>query len=128
MTPVMATAPGIVSFTGDRTGYGHVVEVDHGDGVKTRYAHLAARSVRVGQAVETGARLGGMGSTGRSTGVHLHYEVWVNGRVQDPARFLRAGQMVGVAAATGSVETVAPAPVRHARSHRRHGRIHARFG
>ncbi len=94
MTPVYATAPGRVSFTGVRSGYGETVEVDHGQGVKTRYAHLARIGVRAGQHVEVGAPLGGMGSTGRSTGTHLHYEVWVNGRVQNPARFVRAGAYV----------------------------------
>ena len=91
MTPVHATAPGLVTFTGVRTGYGETVEVDHGGGYKTRYAHLASIAVRPGQHVAAGARLGGMGSTGRSTGTHLHYEVWVNGRVQNPERFVRAG-------------------------------------
>jgi murein DD-endopeptidase MepM/ murein hydrolase activator NlpD len=91
MTPVHATAPGRVTFTGVRTGYGNTVEVDHGGGFKTRYAHLASIGVRPGQSVAAGARLGGMGSTGRSTGTHLHYEVWVNGRVQNPERFVRAG-------------------------------------
>lgn len=94
MTPVLATAPGVVSFTGVRTGYGETVEVDHGAGFKTRYAHLARIAVRPGQRVEAGARLGGMGSTGRSTGTHLHYEVWVNGRAQNPERFVRAGAYV----------------------------------
>jgi murein DD-endopeptidase MepM/ murein hydrolase activator NlpD len=94
MTPVLATAPGVVSFTGQRTGYGNTVEVDHGGGFKTRYAHLQAIAVHIGQTVALGQRLGGMGSTGRSTGVHLHYEVWRNGRVQDPAPFLKAGDHV----------------------------------
>lgn len=93
-TPVAATAPGVVSFTGQRSGYGNTVEVDHGRGFKTRYAHLAAISVKPGQRVVLGQRLGAMGSTGRSTGVHLHYEVWVNGRAQNPDRFLKAGDHV----------------------------------
>jgi len=94
MTPVHATAPGRVTFTGMRAGYGNTVEIDHGGGFKTRYAHLASIAVRPGQRVAAGAKLGGMGSTGRSTGTHLHYEVWVNGRVQNPARFVRAGAYV----------------------------------
>jgi murein DD-endopeptidase MepM/ murein hydrolase activator NlpD len=94
MTPVYATAPGIVSFTGVRNGYGNVVEIDHGHGLKTRFAHLAAIWVTVGQHVAIGERLGGVGSTGRSTGPHLHYEVWVDGHVTDPERFLEAGQYV----------------------------------
>lgn len=94
MTPIRATGPGVVAFTGQRTGYGNVVEIDHGGGFKTRYAHLAAIGVSVGQRVAINQRIGAMGSTGRSTGPHLHYETWVNGRVQDPTRFLRAGEHV----------------------------------
>jgi murein DD-endopeptidase MepM/ murein hydrolase activator NlpD len=94
MTPVYSTAPGVVSFTGVRSGYGNTIEVDHGRGFKTRYAHLHSIGVRAGQPVAVGQRLGGMGSTGRSTGTHLHYEVWVNGRAQNPDRFVRAGQYV----------------------------------
>lgn len=94
MEAIHATAPGVVSFTGVRSGYGNTVEVDHGRGLKTRYAHLAAISVTVGQQVAVGQRLGGMGSTGRSTGTHLHYEVWLNGRAMNPDRFLKAGDYV----------------------------------
>ncbi len=94
MTPIDATAPGVVSFTGVRSGYGNTIEIDHGRGFKTRYAHLAAISVSVGQHVTLGQRIGGMGSTGRSTGPHLHYEVWVNGRPQNPLRFVKAGDYV----------------------------------
>jgi len=94
MTPITATGPGVVSFAGVRSGYGNTVEVDHGSGMKTRYAHLHRITVRPGERVAVGQRVGGMGTTGRSTGVHLHYEVWVNGRVQNPDRFLKAGQHV----------------------------------
>jgi len=93
-TPIMATAPGVISFTGVRSGYGKTVEIDHGGGFKTRYAHLQAISVRVGERVAIGQRVGAMGSTGRSTGPHLHYEVWANGRAQNPNRFLKAGEYV----------------------------------
>ena len=93
-TPVYATGPGVVSFTGVRSGYGNVVEVDHGGGLKTRYAHLSRILVRPGQRVAVGERIAAMGSTGRSTGPHLHYEVWVNGRAQNPGRFLKAGRYV----------------------------------
>lgn len=94
MTPIHATAPGVVSFVGQRTGYGNVVEIDHGGGFKTRYAHLQSSSVHVGERVAVGERIAAMGSTGRSTGVHLHYEVWVNGRPENPIRFLKAGDYV----------------------------------
>jgi murein DD-endopeptidase MepM/ murein hydrolase activator NlpD len=93
-TPIYSTGPGVVSYTGVRSGYGNVVEIDHGRGLKTRYAHLSSIAVRPGQRVGIGQRIAGMGSTGRSTGTHLHYEVWVNGRAQNPGRFLKAGQYV----------------------------------
>jgi murein DD-endopeptidase MepM/ murein hydrolase activator NlpD len=93
-TPIQATAPGVVSFAGVRSGYGNTVEIDHGRGFKTRYAHMSSISVSAGQRVALGQRLGGMGTTGRSTGVHLHYEVWMNGRPQNPARFMNAGDQL----------------------------------
>ncbi len=94
LTPVRATGPGVISFTGIRSGYGNTIEIDHGAGFKTRYAHLEAIAVNVGQRVALGERIGAMGSTGRSTGPHLHYEVWVDGKPQNPDRFLRAGAYV----------------------------------
>ena len=93
-SPIYVTAPGVVSYAGIRSGYGNTVEVDHGHGFKTRYGHLSAISVTVGQNVAVGQRIGAMGSTGRSTGTHLHYEVWVNGRPQNPLRFVKAGDYV----------------------------------
>ena len=93
-TPILATAPGVVSFAGVRGGYGRTVEIDHGGGFKTRFAHLNSIAVQPGQRVAVGTRIGGMGTTGRSTGVHLHYEVWMNGRPQNPARFMRAGEQI----------------------------------
>lgn len=93
-TPIYATGPGVVAYTGQRSGYGNVVEIDHGRGLKTRYAHLSGFAVQRGQRVAVGQRIASMGSTGRSTGTHLHYEVWVNGRAQNPGRFLKAGQYV----------------------------------
>ena len=92
--PIYSTAPGIISFTGVRSGYGNTIEIDHGNGFKTRYAHLSGISVSVGERVGVGQRIGAMGNTGRSTGPHLHYEVWVNGRAQNPDRFLKAGEYV----------------------------------
>ena len=91
---ISSTGPGVISYTGVRSGYGNVVEIDHGRGLKTRYAHLSSFAVRPGQRVAVGQRIAGMGSTGRSTGTHLHYEIWVNGRAQNPGRFLKAGQHV----------------------------------
>jgi murein DD-endopeptidase MepM/ murein hydrolase activator NlpD len=94
MTPVYATAPGVVSFTGPRAGYGSTVEITHGGGFMTRFAHLAVIAVTTGQRVASHQRIGAIGSTGRSTGPHLHYEVWKDGRAQDPERFLKAGDYV----------------------------------
>ncbi|WP_417230251.1 peptidoglycan DD-metalloendopeptidase family protein [Brevundimonas sp.] len=93
-TPIHATAPGVVSFVGVRSGYGNTVEIDHGRGFKTRFAHLNSMAVTSGQQIALGQRIGAMGTTGRSTGVHLHYEVWMNGRPQNPARFMKAGDQL----------------------------------
>ncbi len=89
--PIHVTAPGVVSFVGQRSGYGNCVEVDHGHGFKTRYGHLSGFTLGVGHVVAIGDVVGRMGSTGRSTGVHLHYEVWASGRLLDPRPFLNAG-------------------------------------
>jgi murein DD-endopeptidase MepM/ murein hydrolase activator NlpD len=89
---VHASADGTVTATGWSGGYGRVVDVDHGNGLSTRYAHLSAIDVRVGQSIKTGQIVGKVGSTGRSTGPHLHYETRVRGEAVDPQKFLRAGQ------------------------------------
>jgi murein DD-endopeptidase MepM/ murein hydrolase activator NlpD len=92
--PITATAPGKVTFAGVKTGYGRVVEVDHGLGFKTRYGHLQSINVKAGAEIAIGQKLGTMGSTGRSTGPHLHYEVYFHGKSYDPIKFLRAGKHV----------------------------------
>ncbi len=89
--PVRATAAGRVTASEFAGGYGNMVEVDHGRGLATRYAHLSGSAVSVGQRVEAGAVVGFAGSTGRSTGSHLHYETRIDGEPVDPQRFLRAG-------------------------------------
>lgn len=94
LAPITAAAPGRVSYVGWRGGYGNVVEIDHGHGFKTRYGHLQRATVRRGDTVAFGERVGQMGSSGRSTADHTHYEVWFNGKVKDPADFLRAGNYV----------------------------------
>ncbi len=88
--PVRAAAAGTVVAAGPSGGYGNMVEVDHGSGYSTRYGHLSQISVTSGQKIAQGAVLGRVGSTGRSTGAHLHYEVRADGEATDPARFLRA--------------------------------------
>ena len=94
LAPIVATADGKVSFSGRRPGYGRVVEIDHGYGFKTRYAHLEKTYVKRGQKVEKGEKIAGMGSTGRSTSTHLHYEVMFEKRTINPEKFLKAGQYV----------------------------------
>lgn len=91
-TPIYAPAAGEVSHAGRRGGYGNVVEIDHGNGVATRYAHLHAYLVRRGDRVAPGERIGLMGRSGRTTGVHLHYEVMIDDRPVDPAGLLAAGR------------------------------------
>jgi murein DD-endopeptidase MepM/ murein hydrolase activator NlpD len=88
--PVRATAAGKVVTAGWSGGYGNLVEIDHGNGLSTRYGHLASISVSEGQSVDAGAVVGKLGSTGRSTGPHLHYEVRIDGEPVDPMRFVRA--------------------------------------
>ena len=98
MTPVYATAAGVVSYSGYRDDYGKVVEIDHGNGLSTRYAHLHRQTVSVGQHVSAHTQIGFLGSTGRATGPHVHYEVLVNGEPQDPAKFMALSHVVTAAA------------------------------
>ncbi len=83
-TPILASAGGTVVFSGWGGGYGNVVVIDHGQGMRTRYAHMHRIGARNGQRVEQGQNIGQVGSTGLSTGPHLHYEVWQNGKPVDP--------------------------------------------
>ncbi len=89
--PIKAAAAGRVITADVSGGYGNLVEIEHAHGIVTRYAHLSGFSVSPGQAVAPGTIVGLLGSTGRSTGPHLHYETRINGNAVDPARFLRAG-------------------------------------
>ncbi|TIT68536.1 MAG: M23 family peptidase [Mesorhizobium sp.] len=88
------TAPGVVTKAGWNGGYGRMVEIDHGNGFATRYGHLSEIDVTVGEKVDAGAIIGKTGSSGRSTGPHLHYEVRHNGEAIDPLRFLTVGKKV----------------------------------
>jgi murein DD-endopeptidase MepM/ murein hydrolase activator NlpD len=94
LSPVLSTSPGVVVFAGWRGGYGRMVEIDHGLGVHTRYGHLARIDVAVGDAVDYRQQIGLLGSSGRSTGPHVHYEVLIDGRPMDPMNFLKAGRYV----------------------------------
>jgi len=89
--PVLVTANGTVTVAGWTGGYGKMVEVDHGNGFATRYGHMSEIDVKVGQQVRTGQTLGKVGTTGRSTGPHLHYETRIDGEPVDPQKFLSAG-------------------------------------
>jgi murein DD-endopeptidase MepM/ murein hydrolase activator NlpD len=86
--PVLATADGMVSVASFNGSYGNLVVIDHGYGISTKYGHLSRFSVLSGQAVRRGDVIGYVGSTGRSTNPHLHYEIWVNGRMTNPLRLL----------------------------------------
>ena len=86
--PVLAVADGVVSYSGVRSGYGNVIEVDHGNGYVTRYAHNSRLTRKVGELVRAGQEVAKAGSTGRSTGAHVHFEVWERGRVVNPRNFL----------------------------------------
>ena len=93
--PARATATGRVTIAGREGGYGNMVEINHGNGLATRYGHLSEINVKVGQIVRIGEVVGKIGSTGRSTGPHLHYETRINGEAVDPQKFLRAGLRLG---------------------------------
>ena len=89
-TPILATGKGIISWAGRHPEFGNMVEIDHGNGLVTRYAHNSKLLVDVGTLVDEGQKIALMGRTGRATGVHLHYEVLKDGRQVNPARFLNA--------------------------------------
>ncbi|MBO6552353.1 MAG: M23 family metallopeptidase [Roseitalea sp.] len=94
-TPIRAPASGKIVRAGRNGGYGKMVEIDHGNGLKTRFAHLSRIQVRVGEEVSAGQRIGASGNTGRSTGPHLHYEVRKDGQAVNPMRYLKAGTRLG---------------------------------
>lgn len=89
---VVAVAAGVVTWSGDRYGYGNLVEVDHGNGYVTRYAHNKRNLVKTGELVKKGQAVAQMGSTGRSTGPHVHFEILRDGKPIDPVKFMRAAR------------------------------------
>jgi murein DD-endopeptidase MepM/ murein hydrolase activator NlpD len=91
-TPVFAAADGVVVSAGWHSDFGNLVEIDHGAGLTTRYAHLSRLNVKAGSLVSRDEQIGAVGSTGRSTGAHLHFEVRKNGVAQNPAKFLKQGE------------------------------------
>ena len=92
-TPVLAAGTGVVAFAGVRSGYGKLVMIDHGGGVLTRYAHLSTIDVKVGATIAAAVRLGRVGSTGRATGPHLHFEVRLDDRPVDPTQALKVAEL-----------------------------------
>ncbi len=92
--PIFAAAKGVISFAGIRQGYGNCIEITHGNGLATRYAHMSRIGSRVGQKVAAGEVIGAIGNTGRSTGPHLHFEVRINDRPVNPRPFLEASRNV----------------------------------
>lgn len=86
---IIAVAAGVVTFAGDRHGYGNLVEIDHGEGLVTRYAHAKSIEVDVGEVVQKGQAIARMGSTGRSTGPHVHFEVLQSGKAKDPVKYIK---------------------------------------
>jgi murein DD-endopeptidase MepM/ murein hydrolase activator NlpD len=86
--PILAAADGVVSFVGGRGGYGNCIEITHANGLLTRYAHLSRFQVTLGQKVKRGVQIANMGSTGRSTGTHLHFEVRLREQAVNPLNFL----------------------------------------
>jgi len=91
-TPILAAAGGVVVAQEFHSAYGNMVEIDHGNDLITRYAHASKTHVKRGDLIKRGQKIAEVGSTGRSTGPHLHFEVWVQGIVQDPQKFLAAGK------------------------------------
>ena len=111
-TPIYATADGVVSSAGwNNGGYGNLVKLEHGRGIETRYAHMSAILVRAGQRIVRGQQIGRMGSTGRSTGSHLHYEVRIDDRAVNPIPFMKSNEylvaMQQKGAGTHSMDAVA---------------------
>ena len=93
-TSVYATAPGTIVYAGRKGHFGNFIEIDHGYGIRSRYAHLNQILVKIGESVTNRQKIGNLGTTGRSTGPHVHYEILFNGVPQDPAKFLTAGKHV----------------------------------
>lgn len=108
-TPILAAAGGMVTSTDVHPQYGNLLEIDHGNGLTTRYAHTQRILVKVGDLVKRGQQVALVGNTGRSTGPHLHFEVLVDGSLQDPAKFLTAAPLTPTAAVPQAAPTMVSA-------------------
>jgi murein DD-endopeptidase MepM/ murein hydrolase activator NlpD len=97
---ILAPADGMVVFAGPENGYGRLIQIQHANGIITRYGHLSAFAVNAGQRVSRGQLIGYVGSSGRSTAPHLHYEVWVHNSPVNPYKFLRMASVAGFAGTT----------------------------
>ena len=115
-TPVLAAGDGVVVFAGRRGGYGNVIFIDHGKGVITRYAHLRKIETKVGAMLTAGTRIGQVGSTGRSTGPHLHFEVRIEGRDVDPNTALIVAEISRESPELGHLASYALSPELQKRS------------
>jgi murein DD-endopeptidase MepM/ murein hydrolase activator NlpD len=109
-TPVLAAGNGVVVFAGRHGGYGNVIFVDHGNGVITRYAHLRRIETKKGAVLTAGMRIGQVGSTGRTTGPHLHFEVRLDGRDVDPNTALAVAELSRESPELGHIASYALAP------------------
>jgi murein DD-endopeptidase MepM/ murein hydrolase activator NlpD len=109
-TPVLAAGNGVVVFAGRQGGYGNVIFVDHGNGVVTRYAHLRRIETKKGEILTAGMRIGQVGSTGRTTGPHLHFEVRLDGRDVDPNTALAVAELSRESPELGHIASYALAP------------------
>jgi murein DD-endopeptidase MepM/ murein hydrolase activator NlpD len=109
-TPVLASGPGVVVFAGRRGGYGNLIEIDHGGGVLTRYAHLRKIEAKVDETVLAGERIGQVGSTGRTTGPHLHFEVRLDDSPVDPLTAFAVAQVMRDAPDMGRLAAFALSP------------------
>ena len=110
-TPILAAAGGVVVAQEYHPAYGNMVEIDHGNDLLTRYAHASKVTIKKGDLIKRGQKIAEVGSTGRSTGSHLHFEVLVQGVFQDPQKFLTAGQKMPAGQMTASATSNAASPV-----------------
>jgi murein DD-endopeptidase MepM/ murein hydrolase activator NlpD len=116
-TPVLAAGDGVVIFSGEQNGYGNCVFVDHGGGVVTRYAHLRRIDAKLNAAVIAGQRVGQVGSTGRTTGPHLHFEVRLDGRPVDPPTAMTVAELERESPIAGRIASFALSPALQADKH-----------